>query len=153
MSLIRLENKKFFNNIGANDITDNKIFWKIIKPLFTEKVQTKSKITLREGKKQIVSEREISEDQVLAEVFNKFFINIGPNLKIPTNYNYDTDFIVTNDQITNTLNKFRNHLSIIMIQSKRKTEQCFFFDPVTYNNIYKKQITLTLLKHFKKYSN
>ena len=125
VSLLRLENKIFFNNTGTNDITD-KTFWKIIKPLFTDKIQKKSKITLREEKKQIVSKREISEDQVLAEVFNKFFINIGPNLKIPTNYNYDTDFIVTNDQISNALNKFRNHPSIIMTKNKRKTEQCIF---------------------------
>ena len=65
----------------------------------------------------------ISEDQAVAEVINKFFINIVPNLKILTNYNYDTDFIVTNDQGTNTLNEFRNHPSIVMIKKKRKTHQ------------------------------
>ena len=53
----------------------------------------------------------ISEDEAVAEVFNKFFINIVPNLKISLNHNYDTDFIVTNDQVTNALNKFRNHPS------------------------------------------
>ena len=58
---------------------------------------------------QIVSEKVISEDQVEVEVFNKFFINIVPNLKIPTNYNYNTDFLVTNDQVANALNKFRKH--------------------------------------------
>ena len=74
---------------------------------FTYRVQTKSEITLiekkvvsREGQEQIVSEKVILEDQVVAEVFNKLFIYIVPNLKIPTNQNYDTDFIVTNDQVT-----------------------------------------------------
>ena len=85
---------------------------------------------------------------MVAEVFNKFFINIVPNLKISLNHNYDTDFIVTNDQVTNALNKFRNHPSIVMIKSKRKIDQCFSFGPVTYDDIYiKKQIILTLLKH------
>ena len=42
----------------------------------------------------------ISEDQVVAEVFNKFFNNIVSNLKISPNFNYDTDFLVTNDQVT-----------------------------------------------------
>ena len=37
--------KKNFDNINTCDITDNKIFWKTVKPLFTGKVQTKSKIT------------------------------------------------------------------------------------------------------------
>ena len=139
MSLIRWEKKNFFNNISTHDITDNKTFWKTAKPLFTDKIQTKSKITLIEkkvvsgvGQEQIVSEKVISEDQAVAEVFNKFFINIVPNLKIPTNHNYDTDFLVTNDQVVNALNKFRNHPSIIMIKNKRKADQYFSFGPVTY---------------------
>ena len=47
-SLIRGEKKNFFNNISTGDITDNKTFWKTVKPLFTDKVQKKSKITLIE---------------------------------------------------------------------------------------------------------
>ena len=88
----------------------------------------------------------ISEDQVVAEVFNKFFINIVPNLKIPTNHNYDTDFLVTNDQVANALNKFRNHPSIIMIKNKRKADQCFSFGPVTYEDILKKTNNLDTAK-------
>ena len=104
--LIRWEKKNFFNNISTCDITDNKTFWKTVKHLFTEKTQTKSKITLIEKKvvsgvdqEQIVSEKVISEDQTVAEVFDKFFINIVPNLKITASHNYDTDFLVTNDQV------------------------------------------------------
>ena len=48
--LIRWEKKNFFNNISTCDITDNKTFWKTVKHLFTEKIQTKSKITLIEKK-------------------------------------------------------------------------------------------------------
>ena len=65
-------------------------------------------------------------------------MNVVPNLKIPTNHNCDIDFLVTNDQIANAVNKFRNHPSIIMINNKRKTNQCFSFGPVTYANILKK---------------
>ena len=81
----------------------------------------------------------ISEDQAVAEVFNKFFINIVPNLKIPTNHNYDADFLVTNDKVPNALNKFRIYPSIIMIKNKRKTDQCFSFGSVTYDDILKKK--------------
>ena len=143
VSLIRWEKKNFFNNISTHDITDNKTFWKTVKPLFTEKIQTKSKITLIEKKvvsgerqEQIVSEEVSSEDQTVSEAFNKFFINIVPNSKIPTNQNYDTD-LVTNDQVANALSKFRNHPSIVMIKNKRKTDQCFSFVLVTYDNILK----------------
>ena len=33
-----------------HDITDNKTFWKTVKPFFTDKIKTKSKITLIEKK-------------------------------------------------------------------------------------------------------
>ena len=46
--LIRREKKNFFNNINTRDITDNKTFSKTVKPLFTDKIQAKSKITLIE---------------------------------------------------------------------------------------------------------
>ena len=85
-------------------------------------------------------------DQAVAEVFNKFFINIVPNLKILTNHNYGTGFIVTNDQVANLLNKFRNHPSIFMIKNKRKIDQCFSFSPVTYDNILKNKNNLDTAK-------
>ena len=82
----------------------------------------KKKVGSGAGQEQIVSEKVISEDQAIAEVFNRFLINIVPYLKIPTNHNYDTDFLVTNDQVAKALNKFRNHPSIIMIKNKRKID-------------------------------
>ena len=90
----------------------------------------------------------IPEGQAVAKVFNKFFINIVPNLKIRTNYNHDTDFLVSNDQVANALNKFRNHPSIVMIKNKRKTDQCFSFGPVTCDDILKKINNLDTAKVF-----
>ena len=90
-------------------------------------IKTKSKITLiekkivsQEDQEKIVSEKIIREDQAVAEVFIKFFISIVPNLKISTDHGYDTDFIATDDQVTNAVNTFRNHSSIIMIKNKKK---------------------------------
>ena len=74
----KTEKNNFFSNINTTDITHNKTFWKTVKPFFADKIKTKSKITLIE--KKIVSQ----EDQAVAEVFNNFFINIVPNLKIST---------------------------------------------------------------------
>ena len=36
--------------INTSDTTDNKTFWKTVKPFFTDKIKTKSKITLIEKK-------------------------------------------------------------------------------------------------------
>ena len=48
VSLIRNEKENFFSNINASDITDNKTFLKTVKPFFTDKIKTKSKIKLIE---------------------------------------------------------------------------------------------------------
>ena len=127
VSLIKSEKKNFCSNINTNDITDNKTFWKTVKPFFTDKIKAKSKITLIEkinylpGRSRGNSFKKIiTEDQAAAEVFNKFFINIVPNLKISTDHGYDNDFIATDCQVTNAAEKFRNHPSIIMIKNKKK---------------------------------
>ena len=41
-------------------------------------------------------------------------------------HGYDKDFIATVDQVTNAVNKFRNHPSIIRITNKKKNNQSFF---------------------------
>ena len=76
----------------------------------------------------------MTDDQAVAEVFNKSFINIVPNLKIPTDHGYDNDFIATYDQVTSAANKFRNHPSIVMIKTKKKNDQSFSFSPLTYDD-------------------
>ena len=153
VSLVRSEKKNFFSNINTSDITDNKTFWKTVKPFFTDTIKTKSKITLieknivsQEGQEKIVSEKIITEDQAVAEVFNNFFINIVPNLKISTDHGYDNDFIATDDQVTNAVNKFRNHSSIIMIKNKKVADQSFSFGPVTYDDVLKIVNTLDTAK-------
>ena len=65
----------------------------------------------------------ISEEQAVAEVFNKLFINIAPNLKISIDHGYHNHFIATDDQVTNAVNKFRNHPSISMIKNKKKRKK------------------------------
>ena len=105
--MIRSEKKNFFGDVNTCDITDHKSFWKPVTPFFTDIIKTKSKKTLiekknfsKEGQEEIVSEKIFTEDQAVAKVFNKFFINIVPNLKISTDHGYDNDLIDTDDQIT-----------------------------------------------------
>ena len=53
------------------------MFWKIVKPFFSDKVTSSEKITL-------IEEDEIIEnDSDTARVLNTFFSNIVSNLKIP----------------------------------------------------------------------
>ena len=141
--MIRQEKKNFYSELKIRDITDNKTFWKKVKPFFTDKIQSKSKITLieknivsREGEKVIKSEEIISEDKAIAEVFNKFFINIVPNLKMSVENDFDTNFLKTEDPGLNAISEYKNHPSVI-IKIKKKNREIFFFSPAQYDDILK----------------
>ena len=47
---LRKAKEQFFSNLNTNVATKNKTFWKTLKPSLTDKVKTKSKITLIEKK-------------------------------------------------------------------------------------------------------
>ena len=42
--------KTFFETLNINEITDNRKFWKTIKPVFTDKCRTTNNIILKEKK-------------------------------------------------------------------------------------------------------
>ena len=59
------------------------------KTIFIDEIKTESKITFInrkvvswEAQEEIVSEKIYSKDQAVAEVFNKFYVNIVPSLNI-----------------------------------------------------------------------
>ena len=122
--LFRKEKKLFYNNIDIKVVTDNRKFWKIIKPLFSEKHFSSNKITLIEG------EEIISNDQEIAELFNSFFANIVEKLDIEgfstCDYSYDPEM----DYISNIIKKFSNHPSIIKIKENVNVNAQFSFTTV-----------------------
>ena len=62
------------NNINVNCITDNKNFWRVVKPNFSNKIVGTNRVMLRDGAK-IISDKE-----KVADTFNKFLVNIGNNV-------------------------------------------------------------------------
>ena len=109
MSLIRQAKKQFCSNLNTNVVTENKTFWKTLKPFLTDKVKTKSKITLIKKKYKDSStepsEEIISDEEKVAEIFNNFFVNVVSNLKILNNHNCNMDFQKTDDPVLNEINK------------------------------------------------
>ena len=61
VSLLRKEKKKFYNNLDISIMYDNKKFWKYIKPLFSGKSKSRSKITLIKGGEIISDEQKVAE--------------------------------------------------------------------------------------------
>ena len=62
--------KKRFVNPDVNSISDNKKFWQIVKPLFSNKVKVKTTIKL-------VENNQMTDDEIeTAKLFNEYFVNI-----------------------------------------------------------------------------
>ena len=84
----------------------------------------------------------------IAERFNEFFVNIVPSLKISPKENYKTDVGNDNEPNLNFINKFKNHLNIKVIKSRKKEKQIFTFNYVSYedvlNEIRKRQTATTI---------
>ena len=55
VSLIRKEKKAYYSNLNIRDVTDNKSFWRKVKPPFSEKVNLQTKILLVEKGKEKVT--------------------------------------------------------------------------------------------------
>ena len=77
VSYLRKTKKDHYANLNEKDVADNKQFWRIVKPVLSDKVKSSEKITLLEG------EEIINEDGENAEILNTFFSNAVKNSKIP----------------------------------------------------------------------
>ena len=69
----------FFEHLNPKLITDNKKFWKNVKPCFSEKAPTNKSITLLEK----------TEPVKCAEIFNNYFIDAVASLDIDRDLNTD----------------------------------------------------------------
>ena len=66
-SLLRKSKKKYYENLDERNLMDNKLFWKIIKPSFSDKIVTRDRIHLTENGEVVKTELET------AETLNNFF--------------------------------------------------------------------------------
>ena len=64
VDLIIKGKKKYYGSLDVNDITDNKTFWKTVKPLFLDKSKSRRTITLVED-----------VHKKIADIFNNYFAN------------------------------------------------------------------------------
>ena len=63
----RIKNKAYYSNLNIKDINDNKKFWDVIKPCFSEKNTSKKKIVLID--ENII----ITDDEKIAKTMNDYF--------------------------------------------------------------------------------
>ena len=77
VTLLRKSKREYFNNLNEKNACDNKKFWRVVKPLLSNKIISNEKITIAEGDKIIRSDKET------AKVLNEFFANVVTSLNIP----------------------------------------------------------------------
>ena len=122
--MLRRAKRNYYNDLDLSNVTDNRKFWKTIRPLFANKIKVKNKITLNEDSKST------KDDQQVANIFNSFFVNTASSLKISYNkslaQNRDISKIVEH-----AIKNFENHSSIIAIKNNRNPNDQFSFKPVT----------------------
>ena len=99
--------KKNYNNLDHDNVTDNKTFQKFIKPLFSGKSSTHNKIAL------------VEEDVILdkygnvTEVLNICFTNVVSNLNIPKHHGKSINVDHMEDPIAISIEQYKNHPSVV----------------------------------------
>ena len=105
--------KRIFENLDLRNVTDNKKFWKTIKPFFTDKVMNRDKIILVED------DEIISENEQISESLNNFFADAIINLNIPQ---YEDPTSNTDDPVLTAIEKYKNHPSIKLIKTNSENK-------------------------------
>ena len=138
--LTRKTKKDYYENLNVNDVTDNKQFWKTVKPFLSDKTKVDDKITL------VDNGEIVTEDCKTAEIFNEYFSMIIPNLNITPNTEVLSDVGQIDDPVLKAIKKYEKHPSIIAISNKTKTNSSFTFHQPSRREIEKQIQNLDVLK-------
>ena len=82
----------------------------------------------------------ITDDRKLTQTFNEYFVNILSNLGITSFHENNVD--VNNDNIDNTITKFKGHPSIVDIKEQMKNYNKTF----TFQNVSTDKVALDIKK-------
>ena len=110
VTLIKNAKKSFYENLDPKLITDNKTFWKQVKPFFSDRTPHCSSYTLLE-RNEIVN-----DDTACAEIFNNFFSQAVHNLNIDRQLHV-TNPINTLNPVERAIEMYKTHPSIIKINT------------------------------------
>ena len=105
---------KYFQNMDFNKVNNNKMFWKTLKPRFSNKCKTANTIILTEGG------MIIKNDKLIASTFNNFFPDITKTLKLKKHPNFD------GQSLFSITDYFKNSESVIKIKEKYNTQENSF---------------------------
>ena len=123
----RAAKRTFFSQLDPKEVGKDKNFWRTFKPLFTDKTSGQNKIVLVENENIII------DDKMICEIFNSYFVNITDTLPITAPPESDVEITSTTDRVLHSIQKYRNHPSIIRIKENIGVVDKFefnFFAPI-----------------------
>ena len=128
--LCKREKKKFYNNLNLNEITDNKKFWKTMKPFFGDKGGSKDQIVLVEG------DKILNKDAEIAQTLNDFFDDAVRSLGISERKMLLNEIIETQGRVMDAIKMYESHPSILKIKENVVVETKFSFSPISIEDIH-----------------
>ena len=123
VSLLRKSKKDYFSKLNEKQITDNKRFWKTVKPLLLNKVQSSERINLTEKNDSL-----IPDCGDVAKELNTFFSPVVKNLNTPNYEGCDPLSRNIHHLTLKAFVKWRNHPSILIITSEHENTPKFSFN-------------------------
>ena len=110
VSLLRKSKRHFFGKLDHRVVSDNRKFWKTVGLLFSDKTFHKESIILNNNNKTI------SNNEELAEIFNKHFNELVENLDINKTLASNMASSNITDPVFNAIKKYEYHASIKKIK-------------------------------------
>ena len=126
--LNKKEKKNYYSKLDTKQITENKAFWKTMKPLFSVKGCSRSKITLT-GDGKI-----IKEDQKISDLFSTYFKEAVDEIVLQSDENI-IENVYSNVSTNSYIKRYKYHPSILSIQKKIGFVEEFNFSNVTVEEI------------------
>ena len=127
--LYKRERAKYYENLNLKNITDNRKFWKTVKPFFGDKGASTNKIVLVEN------DQIINDDKEVAQKFNDYFDNAVKSLGISDNKILLEEPEQSHGKVLDAINMHKTHPSIIKIKEKVIIDKEFSFTPVSLQDI------------------
>ena len=109
VNLRRRVKRSYYNSLNINNITDNKKFWKSIKPCFSDNINSNEIITIVDKGEVITNKGKV------ANVLNNFFSNIVDLLEIPEHHEIINTSDHIEDNVEKAIVKYNRHPSILKI--------------------------------------
>ena len=142
VALLRKAKKYYYEHLNVKLITDNKKFWKTVKPFFRDKNPANTKITL------IEANEIISDSLECAEIMNNFSSDAALNLDVDRDLY--TEVSNAFDPITIAIDKYTDHPSIVKLNEENFPRSNFNFQYISESSILKVIEDLDTSKSYQK---